>query len=125
MKLQGIGVIAIICLAATPVLAGSWSGFLVDSRCYASEERSVNPNYTYNHAYRDTTQEIRVCTPNAKTKSFSVVGHDGFGLRLDPVGNAKAAEIVQQSGKKHRFKVIVTGEKSKNAIEVGSLSLTQ
>jgi hypothetical protein len=125
MKLRGIGVAVIVCLVATCALAKSWSGFLVDSRCYASEERSVNPNYTYNHAYRDTDQEIRVCSPNVKTKFFSIVGQDGFGVRLDPNGNAKAAEIVQQSGKKHRFKVSVTGEKSKDAIEVGALSFAQ
>jgi|ERR1700691_1987532 hypothetical protein len=125
MKLQGIGLAALVCLAAAPAFANSWSGYLVDSRCYAAEERSVNPNYTYNHAYRDTDEEIRICSPNAKTKSFSIVGHDGFGHALDPVGNEKAAAIVQQKGNKHRLKVAVTGEMSKSAIEVSSLAITK
>jgi hypothetical protein len=125
MKLQGILLAALACLASTPAFAKSWSGFLVDSTCYAAEERSVNPEYIYNHTYRDTDQEIRVCSPNARTKSFSIVGDDGFGLRLDPAGNAKAAEIVQQTGKKNRLEVTVTGETSKDAIEVDSLALVE
>lgn len=110
-------------MAAIPASANSWSGVLVDSRCYAAEERSVNPNYTYNHAYRDTDQEIRVCSPNAKTKSFSVVVHSGFGFKLDAAGSARAAEIIQEKGTKHRLYVTVTGEMSKEGIEVGSISV--
>jgi len=122
MKTQRIGIAALVCMAAMPALANSWSGYLVDSRCYASEERSVSPNYTYNHAYRDTDNEIRMCSPNAKTKSFSIVVHSGFGFRLDPVGNEMAAELVQRLGKKRRLEVTVTGEMGKDLIEVGSLS---
>lgn len=123
MKLQRIGLAALIFLAATPAFANTWSGVLVDSRCYAAEERSVNPNYTYNHAYRDSDLEIRMCSPNAKTKSFSVVVHSGFGFRLDPAGSERAAEIVRQIGTKHRVNVTVTGEMSKDGIEVGSISV--
>ena len=122
MKIQRIGIAALVCMAATPALANSWSGYLVDSRCYASEERSVNPNYTYNHAYRDADNEIRICSPNAKTKSFSIVVHSGFGFRLDPVGNEMAAELVRRMDKKHRLEVTVTGQKGKDLIEVSSLS---
>jgi hypothetical protein len=123
MKLQRIGFTALACLAATPAFANTWSGILVDSRCYASEERSVNPNYTYNHAYRDTDEEIRVCSPNAKTKSFSIVVHSGYGFKLDPAGSERAAEIVRQKGTKHRVNVTITGEMSKDGIEVGSISV--
>ena len=125
MNLRGIGLAVLVCLAAIPASANSWSGFLVDSSCYEAEERSVNPNYTFNHAYRDTGLEIQICTPSAKTKSFSLVEHGGFGFRLDPVGNARAAEIVQKAGKKRLVEVTVTGEMSKHAIEVGSISLAK
>ena len=123
MKPQGIWLAALICLAPAPACAKTWSGVLVDSRCYAAEERSVNPNYTYNHAYRDTDQEIRICSPSTKTKSFSVVVHSGFGFKLDPAGSERAAEIVRQMGTKHRVQVTVTGEMSKDGIEVGSISV--
>jgi hypothetical protein len=38
---------ALFCWSAVLGLAGSWSGNLVDSKCYASEERNVNPTDTF------------------------------------------------------------------------------
>lgn len=122
MNSHRLGVAALICLAAMPAFANSWTGYLVDAGCYAAEERSVNPSFATNHAYRDTDMEIKSCTPSAKTKKFAVVVHSGYGFKLDPVGNAKAAEIIQQTGRKHPVQVVVTGEKSKDSIEVGSIS---
>jgi len=125
MKLRRIGLAVLVCLAAIPALANSWTGILVNSSCYDAIERSVNPNDVFNHAYRDTDLEIRLCTPNAKTKSFSIVDNSGFGFRLDPIGNMKAAELVQNAGKKHLPKVTVTGEMGKHLIEVGSISIAK
>jgi hypothetical protein len=51
----------------------------------------VNPNDTLTSVDRDTNREIRYCSPNAKTKSFTVVQSDGLNFRLDFAGNAKAA----------------------------------
>src|ERR1700722_6687049 len=125
MKLRGIGIVVLVCLAAMPAFANSWSGVLVDSKCYEAEERSVSPNDRFNHAYQDTDVEVQVCTPSQKTRSFSIVGHGGFGVRLNPFGNELATAIVRQTGKKHLVKVTVTGEMSKNAIDVGSISVAQ
>ncbi len=122
MKLTIIVFAALVILAATPAFAKSWSGFLVDSNCYESEERNKGPNDTLNYVNRDKDREVRYCSPNAKTKSFTFVDHDGIGFRLDPAGNAKAAEIVPKTGKSHVLEVTMTGEKNKDLIEVNSIS---
>src|SRR5580698_2732795 len=102
-------VAALLCMAPVVGIAGSWSGTLVDSKCYASEERNVNPTDTLTHVDRDGNREIRYCSPRAKTKSFAVVQADGTIYTLDSAGNAKAAELVRTIGKQSRFVVAVTG----------------
>jgi len=93
------------CLAATLALAGSWSGALVDSKCWGIEERNVNPTDTLTYVDRDGNLKIRLCSPSPKTKSFAVVQNDGLSVNLDSAGNAKAAEFVRKTGKKSLFTV--------------------
>jgi hypothetical protein len=114
-------------LSLAPVLgcAGSWSGTLVDAKCYQAEERNVNPTDTLFNVDRDGSREIRYCAPKAKTKSFAVVPSDGPSLKLDPAGNAKAAELVRQMGRKSRLVVSVTGELSKDMLKVDSISISR
>lgn len=124
---------AAICLAAAPAFAAqqaqdqgrTWSGFLVDRQCYESEERNVNPGDTETYVDRDRDLEVRFCSPHAKTKTFSLVDHDGIGYSLNAAGNAKAAEIARQTGKKVPMEVTVEGQQSKNTIDVGSISLAK
>lgn len=123
MKITIIACAVILSMAAAAAFAAkSWSGFLVNSDCYAAEERNVNPMDTNTYVDRDRDFEVRYCSPNAKTKSFTLVDHDGLSYTLDPAGNAKAADIVRQAGKKRVIEVTVTGEKSKNVIQVISIS---
>jgi hypothetical protein len=112
----------LLCLSSALSFAESWSGNLVDSKCYAAEERNVNPTDTQPYADRDRNLEIRYCSPSAKTKSFAVVQPDGSSLKFDTAGNAKAAGLVQKSGKKAQLYVAVTGELNKNTIQVESIS---
>src|SRR5271165_898415 len=104
-----VRIAALIGFSSALGVAGSWSGSLVDSRCYANEERNVNPNDTETSVDRDSNSEIRYCSPTAKTKSFAVVQHDGMIFRLDAAGNTKAAELVRKTGRKSPFPVVVTG----------------
>jgi hypothetical protein len=107
------------------VFAESWTGDLVDSRCYASEENNVNPfdpPFNVNH---DRGYEIRVCRPTDRTKSFAIVDPDGRTLQLDPSGNDRVAELVRQTDKKSRLLVTLTGEKRKNTVHVDSISLAK
>jgi hypothetical protein len=111
--------------AATPIFAQTWSGFLVDSKCYESMERNTDPWDTSTYVDRDKDWEIRFCSPSEKTKSFILVDHDGIDFRLDPAGNAKAAELLQKANKKISLEVVVTGEMSKEMIRVNSITKTK
>jgi hypothetical protein len=116
---------AFFCLASGLVFADSWAGALVAPKCFEALERNVNPTDTLTHVDRDTNQEIRYCSPNAKTKLFGIVEQDGTILRFDSTGNAKAAELVRTTHKKYRFEVAVTGEMSGKTIEVDSISVAR
>lgn len=114
--------IVLCCLSSALSYAETWSGTLVDSKCYANKERNVNPPDTLTSVDRDQNQEIRYCAPSAKTKYFAVVRHDGLSFNLDSVGNAKAAELTRKISKKSRFLVVVTGEMNGHTIKVDSFS---
>jgi hypothetical protein len=113
---------ALLVLTFALGFAGDWSGVLVDSKCFDGAERNVNPTDTLTHVDRDQGQEIRFCSPRAKTKSFALVQPDGMSFKLDSGGNAKASELVQKSGRKSPFRVAVTGEMSRQTIKVDSIS---
>jgi len=115
---------ALLCLGCAMGSAGNWSGVLVDSKCYDTEERNVNPFDGSTDVDHDRGLEIRICRPSAHTKSFSVVKkEDGVSFRLDAAGNAKAASLVRKAGKKTYFVVTVTGEMSKGTAKVDSISM--
>jgi len=109
-------------LVSAPVFAGTWSGSLVDAKCFAARERNVNPTDTLTAVDRDQNQEIRYCSPRLKTKAFAIIPADGPGFALDSAGNAKAAEFVRNAGRKPRFAVVVTGELKNSTISVNSIS---
>lgn len=109
-------------LSAATAFAETWSGMLVDSKCYAAEVRNVNPTDTETAVDRDKGSEIRYCTPKRKTKSFAVVKPDGRALRFDSVGDAKASAYVQAAGKQRLYEVAVTGERNGKRIQVVSIS---
>jgi hypothetical protein len=50
------------------------------------------------------------------------VQYDGTTWRLDPQGNAKAAELVRTTARKSRFGVTITGELNGKIIAVASIS---
>jgi hypothetical protein len=121
-----IRIVALFCLSSALSFAESWSGALVDSKCYGYRERNVNPTDTMTYVDRDKNSEIRFCTPNAKTKSFAVVLQDGLSFDLDTAGNAKAAELVRNTGKRPLFVVSVSGEMGKrNTVKVDSISIAR
>jgi hypothetical protein len=117
---------AVLCLSAAFGFAASWSGALVDSKCYESEQLNVNPSDTLTSVDRDNSREIRFCSPGAKTKYFTVVQRDGLkSFKLDSAENAKAADLVRNTGKKSLIVVDVTGEINRNTIKVDSISLAR
>lgn len=125
MTQRTIALAALACLTAAPGFAQSVTGFLVDSNCYESVERNVDPWETNPYVDRDRDWEVRFCSPNRKTKSFSLVNHDGLSFKLDAAGNTKAAELVGSTRKKSLLEVSVTGEINKGGIKVSSIAIAE
>jgi hypothetical protein len=117
--------IILLSLSSAFAYAGTWSGALVDSKCFEIAERNVNPTDTLTYVDRDQNQEVHHCSPGAKTKVFAVVQHDGVALKLDSVGNAKAVEIVRKTVKTFPLAIVITGEMSGNTIKVASISMVR
>jgi hypothetical protein len=113
---------ALFCFSSALMFAETWSGSLVDSKCFAREERNVNPTDTLTHVDRDVNLEIRFCSPRRGTKSFALIQSDGTIFPLDSAGNAKAVELVQKTGRKSPLHVTIGGEMAGKAIGVDSIS---
>lgn len=110
------------CFSAALSFAGTWSGVLVDAKCWGFSERNVNPRDTLTFVDRDRNLEIGMCTPNAKTKAFAIVPPDGVSFGLDAAGNAKATDLVRNSGNKSLLRVNVVGDLIDKTIAVASIS---
>jgi hypothetical protein len=119
---EDMRVAVLLFLASGPGFAGTWSGSLVDSKCFAASERNVNPNDTLTAVDRDQNQEVLYCSPGLKTKSFAIIQADGLSLALDSAGNARAAKFVRNAGRKQRIAAVVTGELKNSTIRVDSIS---
>ena len=105
---------------STVGFASTWSGFLVDSRCYAIGQANVSQDA--NVTSRNMSQQIRTCTAKSDTRHFGVVPADWKGFRFDPKGNAQAARLVQKRRKGTVMMVTVAGVRQGNRIKVASLS---
>ena len=125
MRRRTIALATLMGLTAAPGFAQSTTGFLVDSDCYESVERNVNPWDTNTYVDRDRDWEVRYCSPNRKTKSFTLVNHDGLSFKLDAAGNTKAAELVGSTRRKSLLEVTVTGEMSEGGIKVSSIAIAE
>ena len=112
-------IVALLILAAGLAFADSWSGYLVNSSCYANEQSNTNKDPTT--VDRDMTAEIRQCRPNAKTRHFAVVTNTWNSLKFDDAGNAKAAGLARQSTS-WPVTVTVSGTRTGNTIRVDTIS---
>ena|SRR5579862_3468655 len=97
-------VVSLLCLSSALCFAESISGVLVDSKCYAAEERNVNPTDTETYVDRDGNFEIRYCHPREKTKSFTVVPPDGQSFELVPPEMQKRPNWSGKPAKSHDMK---------------------
>jgi len=117
----------LLCLVTVRASTTSAKGFLVGANCFQTEQSNVNPTDINMPTADDVDFDIRACYPRAnKTRSFMVVLSDGEVLALDAAGNAEAARLVDEAGKRrkgeHRFAVNVTGTVSHDTIHVSSIS---
>jgi len=117
--------ITLLWIGSVSAFAEKWTGYLVDSNCYTSEEANINPFDPSFYANQDRGFEILACRPKPRTKSFVLVDSDGHTFKLDPSGNAKLAKLadfVRQTDKKSRLLVTVTGEMNKDTVAIDSIS---
>jgi hypothetical protein len=112
-------IITLVLLSSALSFAGTWSGTLVDARCWGY----LSHKDTGSYVERDRNLEVRQCSPKAKTKSFAVLTPEGHALTLDAAGNATASELAEAAHRKAPIKVVVSGElHKKNSIQVSSIS---
>lgn len=116
---------ALLCLSSAVCLAGSWPGYLVDSKCYEALERNVSPLDNGSDVDRDRSFQARYCHPTAKTRAFVFMQQNGLDFRLDDSGNARAADFVRSVGRKAASLLTIMGEKSGRVIQVTSISLVR
>ena len=111
------------CLASLPILPATWSGWLVNSRCYSSLEanRSDLPSYV-NWGQMGA---IRYCSPDHKTTSFAVIDHNGLSLRLDAEGNERAMSQLRNTEKRTLATAEIERQPSHNKISVSRISVAK
>jgi hypothetical protein len=110
-------------LLSAPGFAGTWSGTLVDARCWGFEENNVGQKNTAPYVDRDRNLEVSLCSPSAKTKSFAVVPPDGIALGFDAAGNTKASQLAKTASRNMPIRVTVTGERNnRNTIQATSVT---
>jgi len=111
---------AVLLLIISPVsfAAESWSGLLVDSTCYDTVHQNTQRWDT-----RDTTLDVELCAPNAKTRSFALVQKGSQTFKFDSAGDTKAAELVRKTANGTPYFVTVIGEREQNILKVDSISM--
>jgi hypothetical protein len=115
-------IITLLLLSSALSFAETWSGTLVNARCWGFEQNNVG-THTLSYVSRDRNQEVRECCPKAKTKSFGLVTPEGIVLVLDAAGNATASELAKAAHRNVPIRVVVVGEPhNKNSIQVLSIS---
>jgi hypothetical protein len=109
-------------LGSMLTFAASWSGALVDSKCYTSAQQNVSHGHP---GSTNTKRAVRSCSPNKKTNSFAIVQQVGMTFNLDGRGNEKAHELILKEGKKDHFVVNVTGDLTQETIKVDTISMAR
>jgi hypothetical protein len=104
---------------STAGFATTWSGYLVNSRCYGSNQANVSQDA--NIGSSDLARQVRTCAAKPGTKRFAVVPPDWSNLRLDPAGNAKASSVVKNQRHGKVMGVTVAGPRRHNRVKVASL----
>lgn len=120
---SALRILSLLCLASGLGFAGTWSGNLVDARCY--QALASNHNVSDSPVLQDVASEVRYCSPKASTHTFAVVRSDDEAIALNSTGNAQAAQLVRQSPKKAPIYVVVNGEIRDHRITVNSISPAQ
>jgi hypothetical protein len=110
----------LLVLSAMPSFAGAWTGFLVDSACYASEQDNANKGATTTD--RDMRMEVRYCAANANTKHFALVLDDWGAVKLLSAQSGSLSQLARSAPKRSPLEVTVTGDLAGDSIHVQAIS---
>jgi hypothetical protein len=116
-----IRVAGLLFLFSTLGSAATWSGALVDAKCYAWFRG--NTRTTLKFVDRNTAWMISYCAPTLKTGCFELVPEDGSTFPLDSYGNAQAWALVRKFRKRRILVVEVTGVKQGKDVVVSGVKL--
>lgn len=111
---------AFFCLVAMPGIGKSWSGVLVDSKCFTSMDhnRGDIPSFVN----WDINGAIQFCSPTMKTHSFAVVQPDGTSIKLDSNGNERSRTLLDNN--KHSLYIVkLDGEEDRHMVRVKTISV--
>ena len=110
------------CFVSMLGFAGNLSGWLVDSKCFASlSSFRAEPESSW-----DANSAIRYCSPEKTTHSFAVVRQDdGSPLRFDPSGNEKALDLRVNADNKFVYLVNVAGQTDRHMVYVRAISISK
>lgn len=111
----------LLAMLSTLASAGTWSGVLVDGKCYAGFRGNTRSSLQF--VDRDTAWVIRYCAPRLKTGCFAVVPANGGTFPLDSNGNAQAWALVRKTGKRRILVVEVAGIKKGKDIAVSAIKV--
>jgi hypothetical protein len=105
-KLFGLG--AAMAVFSSLLLAGSWSGILIDTNCKATK----NPE-----------EHTRKCALHCADSGFGLVTSDGKFVKFDKTGHEKALALLKASKKDNNLKATVTGTLDGDTLKVETVTL--
>jgi hypothetical protein len=107
---------AFIGLGSSACFADDWTGKLLDENCVKQEMAQKAPEASL-------PAMDQACPASGSTKMFAVEVSSGEILRLNPAGNAKAADAMKKA--KPGENVTINGTRRGGTIDVTSIDLMQ
>ena len=107
--------LALLLLGASLGLANSWTGKLVDAECVDRQKMDQQSD--------KKGTDTAGCAPSRSTTNFAVQTKDGRLLRLDPTGNAKAAEMMHDATTAKSVAVTISGTQEGRTVRVDKIEL--
>ena len=105
-RLLGLG--AATAVFSTLLLAGSWSGILMDTTCKAMQSPQ---------------EHTRKCALHCADGGFGLVTSDGKFVKFDKTGDQKALALLKASKKDDNLKATVTGTLEGGTLKVETVTL--
>jgi len=95
---------------ATPLSAAEWTGYLMDTMCAA------------NRLDKASSHTVE-CMKSCKQSGFGLVTKEGKYIKFNEVGNLKALNELERTGKQEELLVKVTGNMKGGVIRVESVEV--